>query len=237
MTFQTEQERVKEISRNAGYGEGVDEFTVKYSGEIFRRHMIEGSVLELGPAGGLMTDLLSMHYDDYTVVDGADFFVQAILDRHPKITGIVSLFEDFMPERSYDNIVLGHVLEHVENPVDILKKCRSWLSEGGVVVAAVPNSHSIHRQAAVYMKLLQSEKQLNETDHKNGHRRVYDIELLRKNFLDADLKIIQSGGYWLKPVSNAQIDATWTEDMLQAFLQLGEKYPDIAGEIYVIAAK
>ena len=34
---------------------------------------------------------------------------------------------------------------------------------------------------------------------------------------------------------NAQIEATWTAEMVHAFLKLGERYPDIAAEIYVVA--
>jgi hypothetical protein len=43
------------------------------------------------------------------------------------------------------------------------------------------------------------------------------------------------GGYWLKPLSNAQLEAHWTPEMLEAYMQVGERYPDIAAEIYVIA--
>jgi hypothetical protein len=39
----------------------------------------------------------------------------------------------------------------------------------------------------------------------------------------------------LKPVSNKQIETSWNPEMLNAFMKLGERYPDIAGEIYVIA--
>ena len=43
------------------------------------------------------------------------------------------------------------------------------------------------------------------------------------------------GGYWIKPLSNGQIEQNWTAEMLEAFMELGERYPDIAGEIYVVA--
>lgn len=87
------------------------------------------------------------------------------------------------------------------------------------------------------MGLLNSTKQLNETDKLIGHRRVYDLETLKNDFVQADLKIIHCGGYWLKPVSNAQIERDWTPEMVDAFLKLGEKYPDIAAEIYIVATK
>ena len=232
-----EKNRVSEHSQIADYAHGVMEYTTRYCAEIFKRYMKDGSVLELGPAEGVTTDLLYESLPDYTIVDGADFFVDSIIKRHPGITGYASLFEDFQPKRCFDNIVLGHVLEHVEKPVEILRQCKTWMASGGVILAAVPNSHSIHRQAAVLMGLLESEDQLNETDIKNGHRRVYDLELLKNDFSEAGLKIVKCGGYWLKPESNGQIDKNWNQQMIEAFLKIGEQYPEIAGEIYIVAEK
>ncbi len=233
-----EKRRVEEHAAIANYnGLLVAKSATSYCGDLFRRYMKTGSVLELGPAEGVMTDLLFPYYEDYTVVDGADFFVKDILNRHPKIKGYSCLFEEFKPSVKYDNVILGHVLEHVDNPVEILKLTSNWLNDEGVIVAAVPNSHSIHRQAAVLMGMLESEKQLNERDILNGHRRVYDIEMLKADFIDAGLRIKESGGYWLKPESNAQIDKNWDINMIEAFMKLGEEYPNIAAEIYVIAEK
>ena len=39
----------------------------------------------------------------------------------------------------FDTITLFHVLEHVPNPRSVVEKCRQLLSEGGVLVIAVPN--------------------------------------------------------------------------------------------------
>lgn len=231
-----EKKHVMEISKNTVYIEGVMQNTTVYCGKIFRRFMQKGSVLELGPAEGVMTDVLYPYFDDYTVVDGADSFVNAIKRRYPGIKGHVALFEEYSPLQTYDNIILGHVLEHVKNPVKILKLASSWLSGGGRIICAVPNAKSIHRQAGVLMGLLETENQLNATDIRVGHRRVYDMDTLKKDFADASLKIIQSGGYWLKPESNAQIETYWSVDMVNAFLRLGERYPDIAAEIYLVAS-
>ncbi len=37
-------------------------------------------------------------------------------------------------------------------------------------------------------------------------------------------------------LSNAQIDKFYTREMINAFLELGEEYPEIAGEIYIVAS-
>ena len=118
----------------------------------------------------------------------------------------------------------------------ILTRVRQWMRPGpGRVFAAVPNSRSLHRQAAVVMGLLPREDALNETDKHHGHRRVFNPESFRQAFHEAGLQIEIFGGYWLKPVSNKQIEDTWTPEMLAAYMRVGERYPDIAGEIYVVA--
>ena len=120
--YEDEATRVAEISRTAEYAKDVvNRKGVIYSGNIFLRYMRPGSVLELGPAEGSMTEILYPHFEnDYTVVDGADFYVEDLVKRFPEIKGYAALFEEFKPSRKYDNIVLGHVLEHVADPVEIL---------------------------------------------------------------------------------------------------------------------
>ena len=171
-----------------------------------------------------------------TVVEASRAFCESIAKRLPAVHVEHSLFEAFTPDRRFDNIVLGHVLEHVEDPAAIVARAAGWLAPQGRMLAVVPNSHSLHRQAAVLMKLLASEDTLNEMDIHHGHRRVFDPASFRQCFLSAGLTIEISGGYWLKPVSNRQIEETWTPEMLAAFMELGERYPDIAAEIYVVAS-
>jgi hypothetical protein len=83
--------------------------------------------------------------------------------------------------------------------------------------------------------MLPFEEALNEADRHHGHRRVYNPETFRRDFLQAGLKIEVFGGYWLKPLSNAQLERDWNAELVAAFMALGERYPDIAGEIYIVA--
>lgn len=217
------------------YGAGVAGMSVDYSFKIFRRYLRTGPILEMGPAQGIMTDLLVSLDEHLTVVEGSALFCDEIKARHPSVEVENSLFEDFSPRRKFQNILMGHVLEHVENPTATLKLAASWLGPSGRVMAAVPNSRSLHRQAAVSMGLLPFEEALNEADRCHGHRRVYNPETFRNTFIEAGYSIEIFGGYWLKPLSNNQIEKTWTPQMLSAFMQIGERYPDIAAEIYIVA--
>ena len=232
-----EKSRLDSIAGDSWYAMGANGASVRYSASVFARFFRSGSCLEMGPAEGLGTELLVKHFTDLTCVDGAQSFCEALRARYPNIAVKQSLFEEFEPGRMFDNIVLGHVLEHVEDPRALLTSAREWLTPTGRVLAAVPNARSIHRQMAVEMGLLKHEHELNATDVHHGHRRVYDPESYRQDFLAAGLKIEVFGGYWVKPMSNKQIDEQWTPEMLHAAMVVGERYPDTAAEIYVVAGR
>ena len=229
--------RLEGVAGKSVYAQGANAQGIHYGCKILKRHLVNGSVLELGPAEGLMTAELYAMGLDLTCVDGSKIFCDLLKEKFPGLAVVNQLFEDFKPVKLFDNIILGHVLEHVESPVAILSLVRQWLAPAGVIFAAVPNARSLHRQAAVVMGILDAENALNDTDRHHGHRRVFYPESFRQVFLRAALKIDHFGGYWLKPVSSGQIEQTWTDTMLDAFMQLGERYPDIAGEIYVIASR
>jgi 2-polyprenyl-3-methyl-5-hydroxy-6-metoxy-1,4-benzoquinol methylase len=228
--------RLQGIAENSLYSAGVMSQAIRHCARIFARSLAPGAILEMGPAEGLMTDELALLGRAVTVVEGAEVFCEQIKARHPHISVVNTLFESFEPLDTFGNIILGHVLEHVEDPVGLLRKIHRWLEPEGRVLAAVPNSRSLHRQAAVLMGLLPFEETLNDRDLHHGHRRVYNPETFRRDFLQAGYRIEQFGGYWLKPLSNGQLEQSWTPETVDAFLYLGERYPDVAGELYIVAS-
>jgi 2-polyprenyl-3-methyl-5-hydroxy-6-metoxy-1,4-benzoquinol methylase len=234
---QPETTRLDQIAADSWYSKGINTATVEYCAEIFARFWKGTRCLEMGPAEGVMTRSLAEAFPDLTLVEGAEVFCDSLRNRFPCAIVAHSLFEDFAPAAVFDTIVLGHVLEHVEDPIEILRRAASWLAPGGVICCAVPNARSLHRQAAVILGMLESEHSLNPTDLHHGHRRVYDPERLRADFLAAGIHTRIFGGYWIKPLSNAQMEQTWPPETIRAFMQLGERYPDIAAEIYVIGSK
>lgn len=232
-----EKAQLERISSASLYAAGANSAMVSYSFKIAERYLIGDNLLEMGPAEGVMTELLATTGKKMTLVEGSGSFCDDLRRRFSQATVVHALFEEFQPDELFDNIILGHVLEHVQDPVEILSRAKRWLKPRAArLFAAVPNARSLHRQAAVIMGLLSKEDALNEMDIHHGHRRVFNPESFRNCFYQAGLKIDVFGGYWLKPVSNRQIQETWTDAMLNAFMQLGERYPDIAGEIYIVAS-
>ncbi len=234
-TQQGELARLEAIAEDSRYAAGPMPTSLRYLTRVFARHWRGERCLEMGPAEGLMTERLVRVFPDLTVVEGSRSFCLDLTARFPQATVVHALFEDYVPDRLFDTVVLGHVLEHVVDPAGLLERVRSWVAPGGVALAAVPNAQSLHRQAAVLMGLLPTEDALNEMDLHHGHRRVYDLPGLRADFARAGWTVTASGGYWLKPVSNQQTAAQWTQPMLDAYMELGERYPDSAAEIYVVA--
>jgi 2-polyprenyl-3-methyl-5-hydroxy-6-metoxy-1,4-benzoquinol methylase len=230
------QTKLEDVAGNSLYTTMANSMTIEYSYEIFKRHLKQGSVLELGPAEGLMTKHLVDFTNELTVVDGSKIFCDNLEATYgDKLEVVYALFEAYVPNKKFDNILLGHVLEHVEDPQIILSLLKNWLKPDGVVMCAVPNARSIHRQAAVKMGLITSIFDRSEKDIHHGHLRIYTPETLETEFVKQQFEIVVKGGYWLKPISDKQIESSWTNEMLRAFMQLGETYPDIAGEIYIVA--
>lgn len=230
-----ERDRLAAIADDSWYARGANGASVRHSATVYSRYWQGQSCLELGPAEGLLSEALVEAFPQVTLVDGSEQFCHDLQTRFPSARVVCSLFEDYEPDARFDTVVIGHVLEHVDDPRSLLVRARSWLSPDGVLLAGVPNARSLHRQAAVILGLLEDERQLNETDHHHGHRRVYDPESFRADVHAAGFQVEVFGGYWLKPLSNAQIEHDWDQGLLHAFMVLGERYPDIAGEIYVVA--
>lgn len=192
--------------------------------------------LELGPAEGLMSALLVGAFDHLTVVEGS----QTLLDEIPdaaNLNKVRSLFEDFTPDAPFDTIVLYYVLEHVADPVDLLGRVRSWLAPGGRAIVGVPNAESFHRLAAVKMGLLATPAELNPRDHALGHRRVYTWPELADHLAEAGLGVVERLGVFFKPLSNGQIQAQWTAEMIRGFYELGRDFPANAADLVAVCER
>lgn len=192
--------------------------------------------LELGSGSGEMTKYLVSEFKHLTSVDGSKELINAIpyYENHTKVH---SFFENFKPNKKYNTIIMEHILEHVDNPVEILNLAKEWLEEDGVILLGVPNALSFHRLAAVKMGLLTSPYELNERDYQVGHQRVYSMETLLNEIKQAELKVEKISGIFFKPLSNGQIEKNWTEEMIKGFYELGKDFPNNCAEIYAICRK
>lgn len=210
-----------------------DKQLIAFGYKTLKPHIQGSQGLELGSGDGQMTQFLVQDFLQLTVVDGSQELLESIRDA-ANLSKIHTLFEEFQPKNKFNTIVMAHILEHVDEPIDLLQRAKHWLASEGKILTLVPNAHSIHRLAAVKMGLLQEPCELNSRDHALGHRRVYTPNSFRKDLEQAGLRIVEMGGIFLKPLSNKQIQDHWTEEMIQGFYELGKDLPEYAAEIYAV---
>jgi len=210
---------------------------IEYRLKAMAPYFLPGAALELGTGGGHCTVKLAEHFSALDSVEGSPILADRLRARAmPKnLTLHVAYFEDFVPPRRYDAIFLIQVLEHLNDPVAVLRKYRDALAPGGRVFITVPNAQSLHRLAAVEMGLLATADTLNEIDLNAGHQRVYTPASLTSDIHRAGLRLLHRGGLFVKPLSNSQIARGWTESMIRAFHEIAIALPDHAAEIVAVA--
>jgi len=236
LSLTKEKKRLNKISGQTKFGDGFNGRLVVYRYLTLKRYFKGKSALELGPAEGPMTKKLVNDFDRVLAVDGSLDYCNMIKKtiKNNNLDVICSMFEDYSTNEKFDTIIMAHILEHVSDPVYIMNRARNWLKPGGVMLIDVPNANSLHRQAGVQMKLLKKVDQLNSLDVSIGHRRVYTLKTLSMDIKRADLKIVKTGGLFLKLLTNEQLEQQCTTTMQDAFFELGKKYKQIAGEIYAV---
>ncbi len=210
-----------------------DKRLIRFRYETLKPYCNGPEGLELGPAEGRMTQFLFQCFERLTVVEGAATLLEMIPD-FPNVIKVHSLFEEFEPDRKYNTIIMEHILEHVDQPVPLMRRIKQWLAPQGKMLLGVPNGNSIHRLAAVKMGLLKQPCELNQRDRAQGHRRVYTPETFKKDIEAAGIRVIKLGGVFFKPLSNQQIQDHWTDEMIQGFYELGKDFPNHAADIYAV---
>ena len=230
----SEKKRVEDVS--SWYLQEQLDFDKRLIGfryKSLRSHLRGSNGLELGPAEGQMTQFLKNDFESLTVVDGALALLD-LIPNYPNVIKVHSLFEEFNPQVKFDTIVMEHILEHVDQPVELLQRIQKWLAPEGRILLGVPNGNSIHRLAATKMGLLRQPCELNPRDLAQGHRRVYTRETFRSDIEAAGLEVLEIGGVFFKPLSNKQIQDNCTEEMIECFYKLGNDFPEHAADIYAV---
>lgn len=200
----------------------------------------EMTALELGCSDGYMTEMLARHVARLDVVDGSEKFLAEARKRVlPNVRFMHALFEEFQPAQPYDAIFASYILEHVLDPVEVLRMCRRSLAPGGSVLIVVPNARALSRQLALHMGLISDLKALTENDHNHGHRRVYDRVAINRDVEAAGFEIVAQGGIMLKILADFQMDKLLADGTLKAehvdgLYRLGLEYPDLTGSLFAV---
>jgi len=207
-------------------------------------HFSGGSALELGCYKGEFSKLILQHYSDLTIVEGASDLLEQtkinvgeIPDKN--ISFRLSHFEEVDLPSKYDAVFLVHTLEHLDDPVALLKKIRGWLAPGGKLFLVVPNANAASRQIAVGMGLIEHNQAVTPGELAHGHRRTYSLDTLLSDVRSAGLAALCNGGILFKGLANFQLDRAYKEGIIDdsyfdGCYELGQRYPDLCASVFAV---
>ncbi len=202
-----------------------------YPKRILRVAKGKGSLLELGVGHGYSTNVFSEFFQRHLVLDGSSAVIENFKSKFPscKAEILETYFENFETEERFDLIVLGFILEHVDDPIEILTKYKSYLKEGGSMFVSVPNSEVLNRRLGNKAGLLSDLKELSENDHLLGHKRYYSVDSLESDILKAGFRVKSMEGIYLKPFTTQQIvSLDLDEKIIDALCEVGIDYPELS---------
>lgn len=222
-------------------------------------HARGDSLLDLACGDGLMTSRFAERFKRVVGVDASGAHLAEARKRAPEVEFVESLIEDFDTTERFDTVFMLDILEHVVDPVAVLKKASSLLKPGGVLVAHVPNAIAINRRLAVLMGTLTACEELSPFDLQiAGHRRAYRLDTLVQDMEQAGLSVTETGGIFYKMLSTAQMDwflknglweeggfgwgrvgaeksRDWKSEFCRACYELGKEQPNDCNIVFACA--
>lgn len=188
------------------------------------------SILELGLGHGFTTTIFSKHFDRHLVLDASPAVIENFRKRFPDChTEIVeTYFENFVSDERFDLIVLGFILEHVDNPVDIMSYYKRFLAPRGKMFVTVPNAEVLNRRLGHLAGMLEDMQQLSDHDRMCGHKRYYTVKSLTEEVRRAGYEIERIEGIYLKPFTTTQmISLNFDQKVIDALCTVGVDYPEL----------
>ncbi len=242
------------------YHSEYNAYLAKYKVKSCLENIRGDSLLDLACGDGLMTEIFSRKISRVVGVDASGTHLEKAKKRTPDVDFYESLIEELTIEEKFDSVTMLDLLEHVVDPIEVLKKAASFLKPDGVLIVHVPNSDAINRRLAVLMGTLESCDELTPFDLEiAGHRRSYNLENLCKEVSDAGLKVVSTGGIFYKILSTAQMDwflknglwqnggfgwgrvnaeqKDWKDEFCRASYELGKTQPNDCNIIYACITK
>jgi len=155
-------------------------------------------LLEVGCGSG---QLLSRMQARGWQVEGVDFDPEAIAAARSKglQVGLGDLSAQNYPGGQFDTIYLGHVIEHVHEPLELLQECYRILKPGGMLVVITPNAESWgHKRFRESWRGLEPPRHLHIFSLRNLRRAIE-----KANFKMVRASTIATGSYYILSASRA----------------------------------
>jgi SAM-dependent methyltransferase len=197
------------------------------------------SLLELGLGHGFSTSLFLPRFKSHAVIDGSREVIDIFRASHhlEGLRIIESYFETFETDERFDVIIMGFVLEHVDDPALIVAKYRTLLKPGGRLFIAVPNAKSLNRRMGQALGKITDIYELNANDHLLGHQRQFCLDTLKQLMISQGFDVCWQEGIYLKPLPLGVLQTLPDfHENLQAMCQVGIDFPELCVGLLIEAS-
>lgn len=189
------------------------------------------SLLELGIGHGFTTSFFSKHFPRHIVIDGSSKVLEAFKTNYPELRTetVQCYFEHFETEEKFDHIVMGFVLEHVDDPKLILNRFRSFLKPNGKLFLTVPNAEALNKRIGLEAGIISDLYALGPGDLELGHKHLFSVNSLRELVRECGYVEKSLEGLFLKPFTTQQLKSmNLSTSIFEAMMKIGIQYPELS---------
>lgn len=133
---------LNKLERQAVGNQKFDEYVLNESGILKYNDL---KVLDVGCSNGFKTKMLFDEYNNIIDITGIDVDENAINEakknfkQNKKYKFELKSIDELDNNLKYDIINLSYVLQHLENPQEVLKKLKNMLTDRGIIIIKVPD--------------------------------------------------------------------------------------------------
>jgi SAM-dependent methyltransferase len=188
------------------------------------------TLLELGIGHGHTASIFNAACERHVIVEGSQVVIDLFKKNHPDFSAelVRGYFEDFETDDLFDVIVMGFILEHVDDPGLLLDRYKKLLAPEGRMFVAVPNAKSMNRRLGLELGIIDDIYSLNENDLVQGHKRQFCRDTIDQLLTERGYRVVHEEGIYLKPLPLGVLKTLPDfEANLQAMLKVGVEFPDL----------
>ncbi len=183
----------------------------------FQNLVGEGSkkILDVGCGEGRFLALLKEYGDPQWELVGLDFDEKAIqLCRQRGFRCLQGRIEDLPSHEKFDVIIMFQLIEHVDNPREVIRSMRSVLNSGGFIILETPNPRGLDYQ--LFTKKYWSHY------HFPRHWHLFTADILNKVVLECGFEKIQntallSPASWIISIHNRLLGENQPKALIDFF--------------------
>lgn len=92
-------------------------------------------ILDIGCGGGVLLEELNSEHEAFGLEPNSEFAAQSAARERIQVATVETA--DY-PSGSFDMVLILDVLEHLDDPIDALRRARNWIAEDGLLIVLVP---------------------------------------------------------------------------------------------------